>query len=117
MNFSCLQFAAASAMALPGDCGAGTATSLRRDAAEQSHFATIRDYSSGPDLRAKPIANKREQPRTMADNQRASQNGLPGFGTFLSCFSTDYKITLTALGHNTSSNDLETGSPTPFSSV
>jgi hypothetical protein len=117
MNFSCLQFAAASAMAFPGDCGAGTATSLRQDAAEQSHFDIIRDYSSGPDLRAKPIANKREQPRTMADNQRASQNGLPGFGSFLSCFSPDYKITLTALGHNISSNDLETGSPTPSSSV
>ena len=77
MNFSCLQFAAASAMAFPGACGAGTATSLRRDAAEKSHFAIIRDYSSGPDLRAKPIANEREQPRTMADNQGASKNGLP----------------------------------------
>jgi hypothetical protein len=79
MNFSSLQFAAASAMAFPGACGAGTATSLRRDAAEESHFAIIRDYSSGPELRAKPIENEREQPRTMADNQGASKNGLPGF--------------------------------------
>jgi hypothetical protein len=117
MNFFCLQFAAASAMAFPGACGAGTATSLRRDAAEQSHFAIIRDYSSGPDIRAKPMAIKREQPRTMADNQIASQNDLAGFGSFLSCFSTDYAIRRTASGHNTSSNDLEYGSPIPSSSV
>ena len=42
---------------------------------------------------------------------------LQGSESFLSCSSTDYTIRRTALGHNTSSNDLENGSPIPSSSV